>query len=213
MSDPRHDDVEIDQEDVERLSFFGASTYKPWPSIPHYYGDPTRQFLLAVAALMLLASPLYGNNLKIEFPFEIIGALLCAGIAALISPRSRRPFFGSAIISGVGMVVYSTWGIFEYDSVSPIAFVLRLVIAVIFLFIFYLSMKTYRAFTLHQIGRRETVDEFETEEERVVEEVLERETVGPPPLVGMDQDLIESEQSDEPEPQIKPGHHKAGNTG
>ena len=52
---------------------------------------------------------------------------------------------------------------------------LRVLVAVIFLFAFYFSMKTLRAFMLRQIGKRETIDEFEDDEVKVESELLERE--------------------------------------
>ena len=69
------------------------------------------------------------------------------------------------------------WGVFGYDATNPVALVLRFAVAVIFLFVFYFSMKTMRAFSLGQIGKREMVGEFESAEERAEEEALERERI------------------------------------
>ena len=52
---------------------------------------------------------------------------------------------------------------------------LRLAVAVIFLFAFYFSMKTLRAFMTKQIGKRETIDEFEEPDVKIEQEMLERE--------------------------------------
>ena len=169
-------------EDGDRGLFdaLSATRTSSWPGIPHYYGNAARQLLVGGAALMLLASPLYADNVRIEFPFEVAGALAAVGFGAFTNPRAKWTLVGDAIVSGVGAIVYATWGIFEYETINPIAFVLRLVIAIIFLFAFYFSMKTVRAFTLHSIGRRESVDEFETDEERAEEDRLEREhPIGP----------------------------------
>ena len=159
------------------LDPFSTSRTSPWPGIPHYYGNVMRQLLLGGAALMLLSSPLYGDNLRHEFPFEVMGALLAAGFGAFVTPHSRGASTGAAVISGAAAVVYATWGIFGYQDIRPIAFVLRLAVALVFLFAFYFSMKTVRAFALHQVGRSEPVDEFETDEEKAEDERLERETV------------------------------------
>jgi len=67
------------------------------------------------------------------------------------------------------------WGMYGYKNVEPVAFMLRVLVAVIFLFAFYFSMKTLRAFMLRQIGKRETIDEFEDDEVKVESELLERE--------------------------------------
>lgn len=175
MSDPRHDDREVNADDVSALSFFKTSVYNPWSSVPHYYGDFVRQLLLGAAALMIIASPLYTNTLRIQFPFIVTGALLSVAVAALMNPRDRWILVASATLSGIGLVTYAMWGMFGYDTITPAAFVLRMAVAVVFLFAFYFSMKTFRAFVTQQIGRRETIDEFEDENEKREREMLERE--------------------------------------
>lgn len=130
-------------------------------NIPHYYGDIVRQLFLGGAALMLLASPLYATSLKMEFPFEVLGAFLAVGFGALTSPHNRWIMVGNTIIAGTGMVIFAGWGLMEYEFISPIAFVLRLAIAAVCLFTFYFAVKTVRAMSLHQIGKHERRDEFE----------------------------------------------------
>lgn len=175
MSDPRHDDRDLDIDSHIPASFFGASTFKPWPSVPHYYGDSVRQLLLGAAALMMILSPLYSDVLRQQFPLIIIGALVASAFAALINPRDRWVVLGCAVVSGIGLVVYAMWGMFGYKEVTQVAVVLRLAIAVMFLFAFYFSMKTLRAFMMGQIGKRETIDEFDEEDEKIDQEMIERE--------------------------------------
>ena len=176
MSDPRHNEKDLTNEEVIELYSPNPTITKLWwPSVPHYYGDAVRMLLLGAAALMLVTSPLYGDNLQIEFPFIIVGALVAACFAALTNPRSSWVSIGSAVLSGAGTIIYATWGIFEYDTLNPIALMLLLVIAVFFLFAFYFSMKTVRAFLLRQIGKRETLDEFDDEFEKAEQARLERE--------------------------------------
>ncbi len=145
-------------------------------NVPHYYGDYSRQLLIAAAALILVAAPIYGNNLRVEFPFIVLGSLIMVALAALTNPRDMWVSAGSSIISGVGVLTYGTWGISEYDVSGPITFILRLTIAIVFLFAFYFSLKTVRSFMLHQIGKRETIDEFDSPEEKARADKLERET-------------------------------------
>ena len=154
--------------------FWGTSNTGP-RHIPHYYGDSVRQLLIGASALMMISSPLYSDVLRVQFPFIIIGALLAASFAALMNPKDRWVVLGSAIISGVGVVAYAMWGMFGYDTINPVAFMLRLVIAVLFLFAFYFSMKTLRAFMMRQIGKRETIDEFEEDDLTIDQKMLEGE--------------------------------------
>lgn len=147
------------------------------PRIPHYYGDYARQLMIAAAALILIGAPIYGNNLRVEFPFIVLGSLIIVGLAALINPRDMWVSAASTIFSGVGVLAYGAWGMFEYSASNPITFILRLAIAIVFLFAFYFSLKTVRSFLLNQIGKREAVDEFESEEEKARADKLEHETM------------------------------------
>ena len=178
MSDPRHNEKDLTDEEVTAMYSPSIEPLKAWwPVVPHYYGDAVRQLLLGAAALMLVASPFYSANLGIEFPFIVVGALISAALAAAMNPRSQWVSIASALLSGVGVAIYAMWGVFGYDATNPVALVLRFAVAVIFLFVFYFSMKTMRAFSLGQIGKREMVGEFESAEERAEEEALERERV------------------------------------
>ncbi|MBI5457195.1 hypothetical protein HY971_00530 [Candidatus Kaiserbacteria bacterium] len=155
--------------------FFWGTTNTGPRKIPHYYGDSVRQLLLGAAALMIISSPLYTNTLRREFPLIVIAALAAAALSAIINPRDRWIPMATALLSGVGLVSYAMWGMFQYENIGPLPFILRMAIAVIFLFAFYFSMKTLRAFMLHQIGKRETIDEFEEPDEKIDQEMLERE--------------------------------------
>ncbi|MSU73731.1 hypothetical protein EXS56_01170 [Candidatus Kaiserbacteria bacterium] len=157
--------------------FFWGTSNSGRSTIPHYYGDSVRQLLLGAAALMIIFSPLYSDVLRQQFPFIIIGALLAAAFAALMNPRDKWVVLGSAIVSGTGLVIYAMWGMYGYKSIDPVAFMLRVAVAVIFLFAFYFSMKTLRAFMMHQVGKRETIDEFEETDVKIEQEMLERERI------------------------------------
>lgn len=145
----------------DRFEPFGIEpSYAKLITIPHYYGDVVRALFLFGAALMLLASPLYGNSLRAEFPYEILGAILAVALAALTSPRSRWVMMADAALAAVGTIIFASWGFMENDTISALAFVLRIAIAVISLFAFYYSMKTVRAMSAGLIGKREDVQEF-----------------------------------------------------
>lgn len=129
-------------------------------SVPHYYGDFVRQLMLGGAALMLLGAPFYADSIRHELPFEVFGVLVLVSLAAILNPWKKSVLTTTAIVTGVGMVVYQTWALYGYDHSSATAFVLREALAIIFMFAFYFSVKTVRAMILRQIGKRETVDEF-----------------------------------------------------
>ena len=141
-----------EREDPERRPLGLEPSYAWWPSVAHYYGDVVRQMLLGASALLLITSPIYADNIRLEFPFEVIGVLVIVGFAALTNPRNRTISLCDAVIAGVGMVVYGGWPLMDYDMIALTVFVLRIAIALLFLFAFYFSMKTVRAFATHEIG-------------------------------------------------------------
>lgn len=132
-----------------------------WPGVPHYYGDTIRQLFIVNAGLILIGAPFYADSLRAELPFEILGALILAGLAALVNPHKRSFLFANAIAAGVGLLLYETWALSAYETSTWTQFVLRELIAIVFLFAFYFSVKTVRAFVLHQIGKSERVGEFD----------------------------------------------------
>lgn len=153
-------DTQVNRDDDFGIKGFEPS-YATFTSIPHYYGDIVRGLLLGAAALLLISFPLYADSVRTQFPFIIFGAFVAVAVAAFTDPHKRISLMADAIVAGVGMVVYAGWGLLGYDGLNPVAFVLRLAIAVICLFAFYFSLKTVRAFALHEIGKHDRFGEVE----------------------------------------------------
>ena len=129
-------------------------------TVSHYYGDLVREFFLGAAAVMLFTAPFYGDNIRAEFPFIVIGALIVVCLAALTNPWKKLILTADAVVAGVGMIVYQIWALDGYGIASYTAFVFREAISILFMFAFYFSVKTVRAMVLHQIGKRASPDEF-----------------------------------------------------
>ena len=121
------------------------SHYPSFRQIPHYYGDVVRMLLLGAAMLMLAGAPFYTVVLADVLPFLVIGAIVAVALAALTSPRSRLIMRLDAVASGVGALVFEYWALASYHGNFPIEFVLRQIVALIFMFAFYYSLKTLRA--------------------------------------------------------------------
>lgn len=133
------------------------------PSVSHYYGDIVRQLFVAGTGVMLLGSPFYGEHIRTELPFLIIGGVVLISLAALTNPHARAILHANAVAAGVALVVFQWWALFAYEDSSWAQFILREAIAVLFLGAFYFSMKTVRAMLFGQIGKREAPGEFEKE--------------------------------------------------
>ena len=126
-----------------------------WAPISHYYGDTVRQLLVAAAVLMLIAAPFYTDDLHVEMPFIIVACLVLVGVSALTSPIKQNIMSADAVVSGVGLVIFEYWAIHGYTSESAIQFIIRQVLALVFLFAFYYSTKTLRSMILKQVGRKD----------------------------------------------------------
>ncbi len=137
--------------------------------IPHYHGDYVRQLMLAGVALMLIASPMYVNSYSAQIPFIVFGAIIVVGLAAITNPRRRSIFVINSAITGALAAIYGLWGLFGYPASSMTTFVLRVAIALLFLFAFYFSMKTLRAMILHDVGRPDEEIEREVIQEENIE--------------------------------------------
>lgn len=131
------------------------------PHISHYYGDQMRQLFISAAALMLVGSPFYADSLRVELPFILIGALALVALAALANPHNKNVFYLAAGMSGAGVVIYGMWALNNYESATFLQFIIRLIIALVFMVGFYFNMKTLRAFVLGKVGKREEVGEFD----------------------------------------------------
>ncbi|MCR4325677.1 MAG: hypothetical protein NUV59_02625 [Patescibacteria group bacterium] len=130
-------------------------SYSAFTSIRHYHGDIARDLMLGGAALSLISSPLYADSLSAQFPFIIAGVFAAVAAAGLTNPKRQWSVVADAVVSGAALVIYAGWGLLGYEEAGPVAFVMRLAIAVIFMFAFYFSMKTVRAFALREVGADE----------------------------------------------------------
>lgn len=155
-----------------------------FPRVPHYYGDLARQLMLLGVALMLVGEPFYADDPAGQFPAIIGGGLLIAAFAALTSPLRRSIVFLDVLLSAAAVVFFGGWAFQGYDTIDSVMFVLRDAIALVFLFAFYFSLKTLRAFLLHQVGKPDSLAEFRrTQETRSAEELIAEETAsGSDPL-------------------------------
>ncbi len=173
--------------------------------VSHYYGNQVRQLFIAAAALILIGAPFYADSLRSELPFEIAGALVLVALAAVANPHNKSIFFMSAIVAGTGLAIYETWALNWYFESTWVQFVLREVIAVLFLVAFYFNVKTVRAFLLGKIGHHDEVGEFDEpsssgkpmQKKTVIDEFL--------PWVHRNGDTKQKKPPEETGPRMSPG--------
>jgi hypothetical protein len=135
------------------------SAQEPWlyreHPVAHYYGDIIRQLMLFAAAVLLVGAPFYGSDLPNELPFDVLGALVLACLAAFTSPVTRGILWADTIVAGVGMVLFELWALSSYQTTPLLAVSLRQGIALLFLFALYFGGKTLRG-----LSAREYSDEL-----------------------------------------------------
>ena len=133
-----------------------------WPTgVSHYYGDIIRQVFVVTAVFMLVTAPFYSDDLKAHIPFYVAGALVLFILAALTNPHNQYVLLADAIAAGAGAALYEMWALGSYDTSTLLVTALRQSIAILFLIAFYFSMKTVRAFAMHQIGKWAQAGEFD----------------------------------------------------
>lgn len=121
------------------------------PTIPHYYGDTVRNLFL-VAAAILMASAALDEALFAFYLFLGIFVLLALVIlAGLTSPLKRFSILADAILSGALLIFFEYSALIGHTSIAhngvDVAFMLRQILALIFLVALYFSIKTLRGMT------------------------------------------------------------------
>lgn len=157
-----------------------------FPKLTHYYGDAARELMLSAVVLLIFAAPFYADSLATEFPLEIVGAVLIVAFAALTNPFKRSIVMADTVLTGAGAAIFAAWAFLGYGHVDSIAFLLRDLIALVFLFAFYFSLKTLRAMLMHQVGKPDSMLEFRrtmppaTQETLIEEEVISEQPKADP---------------------------------
>lgn len=131
----------------------------PETSIAHYYGDMTRRLFVAVAALSAIAIPIWGELIPYGTFSGVITILVLVLLAGLTNPAGRFIALCNVLVSAVGVVLLEMAAI-TFFSTQPMAlFILREAAALLMLFAFYMSVKTFRAMSLHVVGKKEPFKE------------------------------------------------------
>lgn len=130
------------------------------PTVPHYYGDVVRILMLCGTGLALLVVPFSSGFLHDAFVLDIVVGLAIVASAALTNPHSRLFALSDAVLSAVAVLLFELDAFQNYQSGELTTFVFYEGIAILFILSFYFSLKTLRAFMLHQVGERDSLADF-----------------------------------------------------
>ena len=116
--------------------------------------------MLCGVGAALIAAPFSSGFIHDAFLFDVIVALAIVAFAAITNPFQFWGLLGDAILCALVVILFEIDAFDNYQRGELVTFVMYEAIAVLFIIAFYFSLKTIRAFSLHQIGRRNTEDDF-----------------------------------------------------
>lgn len=134
--------------------------------IAHYYGDFVRRIFLGVAIILLLSTPFLADTAVILIPIQIIGAVVLILLSALTNPKNKTIMIADVAASLIGIVALEILALAAYRGGAVMVMIGFQILALAFIYAFYLSVKTLRAMELGQIGKRDIPGEFLEEKHR-----------------------------------------------
>ena len=113
----------------------------------HYYGDTVRKFFLAAGLVMLLAALRDQEFLSLYLFVGVVAVLALTVLAGLTSPQTRKVMVTDGAVSGFMFLLFEYLAVSAYVGTQNFLgelFLLRQLLAVIFLAALYFSTKTLR---------------------------------------------------------------------
>lgn len=116
----------------------------PPRAITHYYGDIVRRLFLAAGVIMLVATPFFAQFLPVPAVLSLLAVLAISVAAGLTNPLQRWAMLLDVAAALIGLVVFEYHAISRFAEMPPLLFMVDQVLAVIFFFALYFSVKTVR---------------------------------------------------------------------
>lgn len=116
-------------------------------SLEHYYGDIARYLFLTAAVLMVIGLPLFQNFIQFPTLVSVIAITILVIAAGLTNPQQLTSATANFIISIIGFITFAYHAVTAVNNtVADDKYLLtNVLLAIIFLFALYFSMKTLRA--------------------------------------------------------------------
>lgn len=114
--------------------------------ISHYYGDVVRKLFILAAVVMIGGLPFFINQIDQPLPVALVAIILIGAAAGLTSPRHSWTAVMNVIVAVSGVVIFERYAVDWHSSygVADNFFWINQLLAVIFLFALYFSLKTLR---------------------------------------------------------------------
>lgn len=123
--------------------------------IPHYYGDWVRRLFILAGVILLIALPLFEDFLPVPTLITSFIIVLLIVFAAMTNPMLRIVNRINVVTSIVALVLFEHYAVESYKVGEVQLAIVHQVLAIVFFFALYLSMKTFRAMATGQINAEE----------------------------------------------------------
>lgn len=116
-------------------------------SLQHYYGDIVRYLFLAAGILMLIGLPIFQDYINLPVLISVCSIAILGIAAGLTNPQQMISATANFVIAVAGFIIFAYNAVIAYGAeITDDKFLLsNVVLAVLFLFALYFSMKTLRA--------------------------------------------------------------------
>lgn len=120
--------------------------------LEHYYGDIVRYLFLAAGIIMLVTLPLFQSLIETPLMVSITGIAVLGIAAGLTNPQQIVSAVVNFVISIVGFITfaYSATTSFQGKIENDKFILTNIILAAIFIFAIYFSMKTMRSRLLNK---------------------------------------------------------------
>lgn len=120
--------------------------------LEHYYGDIVRYLFLAAGIIMLVTLPLFQSLIETPLMVSISGIAVLGIAAGLTNPQQIVSAVVNFVISIVGFITfaYSATTSFQGKIENDKFILTNIILAAIFIFAIYFSMKTMRSRLLNK---------------------------------------------------------------
>ena len=114
--------------------------------ISHYYGDTVRSLFIVCALIMVIGLPWVSEFLTLPPFYSILAMLILIVTAGLLNPKQRWTFFLATVIALASFIIFESSAIIAFTQYTATSkfFLFNQLLAFIFLFAQYYSVKTIR---------------------------------------------------------------------
>lgn len=118
----------------------------------HYYGDAVRFLFMLAAIIMLVTLPFLSGKLPVSIYISILAILAIGVLAGITNPLQKWISVLNAVISVGALSVFEYYAVKSLMTyqVTTLYFITNQVLAFVFLFALYYSIKTLRAIYLKE---------------------------------------------------------------